>query len=575
MKKTYQTPTLSLCMIVKNEEKFLPQCLESVQGVVDEIIIVDTGSTDRTVEIAENYHAQVYHHPWEGNFSKARNISLGYATSDWILVLDADEELEREDIPIIKSVINSNQYDVIFCGVLSTSYNGDSKNYSHRIFRRGKAHYEGIVHNQLIHEGTWLHTNIRIYHYGYNLSKEEMQAKYRRTESLLKKQLEEDPSDPFAFQNYIRVLRVQNRDQEAVEIGLKALDICVKRMNDLHYQMIASDTAFSLLAIKKYTESENLIRQILQKYPKNLDVNFALGLALQGKKQYQNAIDSMMNFIKLNKELKKNPQHTRVLIDTFDFEHRAWGNISDCYFNLKEYVKSNEAIEKAISLQPEIPVYRTAHARILIELGKNGYARSYLTDYEQKGKIDPVFYEKWAGLCIVYPDFGNPVEVLENGLAKFPDSIELRNILATRILPFDMNRAECEWKKILENNENHIGAHFGMVTIYAKQQNKEMLLFHADIILQKAEVKDILKQTGGYCMSLNLLEKAIELLSKYLKKAPDDVDALVDVATCYAKLKKFDAAFSGYKSALLLSPGNPAVIKNLQILQHIIQNTQN
>src|SRR3990172_5263948 len=86
-------PTISLCMMVKNEEEMLPRCLESVKAWVDEIIIVDTGSCDGTLEIARGYTQKVYLHPWFDDFSGMRNITLSYATGDWILVLDADEEL--------------------------------------------------------------------------------------------------------------------------------------------------------------------------------------------------------------------------------------------------------------------------------------------------------------------------------------------------------------------------------------------------------------------------------------------------------------------------------------------------
>ena len=86
-------PTISLCMIVKNEEAFLEQCLKSIKDYVDEIIIVDTGSTDRTVEIAERFTDKIYFHAWENSFSKARNQSLAYATGDWIFIMDADEEM--------------------------------------------------------------------------------------------------------------------------------------------------------------------------------------------------------------------------------------------------------------------------------------------------------------------------------------------------------------------------------------------------------------------------------------------------------------------------------------------------
>ncbi|MDZ7260791.1 MAG: glycosyltransferase family 2 protein [candidate division KSB1 bacterium] len=90
MKLTYQRPSLSLCMIVKNEEHYLAGCLESVKDLVDEMVIVDTGSQDRTKEIAAHYGARLFDYTWDDNFSEARNESLRQATGDWILYLDAD-----------------------------------------------------------------------------------------------------------------------------------------------------------------------------------------------------------------------------------------------------------------------------------------------------------------------------------------------------------------------------------------------------------------------------------------------------------------------------------------------------
>lgn len=86
--------TVSLCMIVKNEEKYLSRCLESVRNKVDEIIIIDTGSTDSTLEIAKQYTNKIYHFTWVNDFAAARNESLKYATSQYVLILDADEYLD-------------------------------------------------------------------------------------------------------------------------------------------------------------------------------------------------------------------------------------------------------------------------------------------------------------------------------------------------------------------------------------------------------------------------------------------------------------------------------------------------
>src|SRR5205823_1109121 len=83
---------LSVCLIVKNEERFLAQSLKSVREIAQQIVVVDTGSTDRTVEIAKEFGAEVHSFTWCDDFSAARNVALEHATGDWVLALDADEE---------------------------------------------------------------------------------------------------------------------------------------------------------------------------------------------------------------------------------------------------------------------------------------------------------------------------------------------------------------------------------------------------------------------------------------------------------------------------------------------------
>ena len=101
---TNSMPTISLCMIAKNEEALLASCLQSVRPILSEIIFVDTGSTDRTVQIAQSYVAKIIHEPWREDFAAARNISLEHATSDWILVLDADEVIAESDLPGLQAL---------------------------------------------------------------------------------------------------------------------------------------------------------------------------------------------------------------------------------------------------------------------------------------------------------------------------------------------------------------------------------------------------------------------------------------------------------------------------------------
>ncbi len=97
--------SLSVSMIVKNEEKHLPRCLASLQGLADEIVLVDTGSTDSTVAIATEFGAKVFHHVWADDFAKARNASLAHCTGDWILVVDADEAIDPVDHTGLRSLL--------------------------------------------------------------------------------------------------------------------------------------------------------------------------------------------------------------------------------------------------------------------------------------------------------------------------------------------------------------------------------------------------------------------------------------------------------------------------------------
>ncbi|PKN18022.1 MAG: hypothetical protein CVU71_10890 [Deltaproteobacteria bacterium HGW-Deltaproteobacteria-6] len=122
IEKTSKKGTLSLCMIVKNEEKHLVRCLKSVRDVVDEIIMVDTGSTDRTIDIGKIFGAKIFEFPWTGDFSAARNESLKYATGDWILILDADEVLSPLDFKELKDIIHKKSSSPAAYSIITRNY---------------------------------------------------------------------------------------------------------------------------------------------------------------------------------------------------------------------------------------------------------------------------------------------------------------------------------------------------------------------------------------------------------------------------------------------------------------------
>ena len=194
--------TISLCMIVKDEEEMLPGCLEAVASGVDEIIVVDTGSTDRTVEIAESFGAKVIHFPWNGSFSDARNVGLDAAQGDWLMYLDADEHLVPGDAQRLRGLLGKTWREGFH--LVETNYTGgddSGTSVTHlalRIFRNRPAYrLEGKIHEQKTQNmPTYLPerfeaTAIGIRHYGYLKSRISAKEKSRRNIELL---LQETPS---------------------------------------------------------------------------------------------------------------------------------------------------------------------------------------------------------------------------------------------------------------------------------------------------------------------------------------------------------------------------------------------
>lgn len=201
-------PRLTLSMIVKNEEKHLAGCFDSVKDLVDEIIITDTGSTDRTIEIAKEYGAKIYHFDWINDFSAARNYALKQSTGDWIIYLDADERLSQKSIGEVRKIIARKTDEAYQCSVNSID---EINNVPHfisypRLFRNNpKLKFTGRVHEQIIPSLQKLNykfknSGIEIIHLGYNVTADIIKEKARRNLDLLLKDYAENKSAYGAFQ---------------------------------------------------------------------------------------------------------------------------------------------------------------------------------------------------------------------------------------------------------------------------------------------------------------------------------------------------------------------------------------
>lgn len=217
--------TISLCMIVKNEEMHIARCLDSIAGLVEEIIIVDTGSIDRTVEIVSDYTSKVYSYPWTDDFSDARNYSFSKASMDYCMWLDADDilpETEKEKFLQLKQSLPSDtdivmmKYNTAFdeAGMPSFFY------FRERWIRNcSKYRWIGAVHEVIPPNGTVLYSDIAICHKKISAGNPDRNLK------IYQKMLTEGkPFDARQQYYYGRELYYHRQYREAVSVFEQFLD---------------------------------------------------------------------------------------------------------------------------------------------------------------------------------------------------------------------------------------------------------------------------------------------------------------------------------------------------------------
>ncbi len=256
-KNSLRTPSLSLCMIVKNEEKYLAGCLESVQGIVDDIVIVDTGSTDATIEIAKKYNARIFHFEWIDDFSAARNESLRNAAGNWILYLDADERLMQPNKKYIKKLLKRNDVGAYYITVLGEQQYRDRKQQLSmpypRLFRKDpRIKFEGKVHEQVgpsVERAGFpiVWCDLKIEHLGYDQSWEVIEEKCQRNAELLHKQIADNPDDFYARFQLGNTLSMLGNVEEADSVLTEMLS-----MDGITKSIYAS--AYNLLGAHRINE---------------------------------------------------------------------------------------------------------------------------------------------------------------------------------------------------------------------------------------------------------------------------------------------------------------------------------
>ncbi|MDR3587750.1 MAG: glycosyltransferase [Desulfosporosinus sp.] len=300
---------ISLCMIVKNEEELLQRSLSNVTRYVDEIIVVDTGSTDRTQVIARNCGAQVYDFPWCDDFSAARNFALEKASCDWVLVLDADEVVNDFQVEDIRKVIKTDQ-DIVgrikLINLISDAM-GEKRSTERisRLFNRKLFHYEGAIHEQIVrkdgHPFNTAPVEITVEHSGYTQEVLRRTNKIARNITMLKQAMEKSPEDTYLLYQSGKSFYLDKDYNEAVAYFERALALPINFSLEFVEDLVET-YGYALINCENYTEALCL-KNFEKFYTGSTDYQFLMGLVSMNNGEFSEAIGQFSQCID-NKEGK-------------------------------------------------------------------------------------------------------------------------------------------------------------------------------------------------------------------------------------------------------------------------------
>ena len=337
--------TLSVAMIVKNESEVLDRCLSSLSGLYDELIIVDTGSTDDTIEIAKKHNAQIYTFDWIDDFSAARNFSFSFCSCDFILWCDADDIIKPKDHKLIKEYLLKNDWDVLLSRYVYSHDSNDNPELTlkrHRIVRRDNS----VRWNDEVHEYMTfnlprvLHTDIEVHHYR---TSEGFTRNLGRNLKILKKMHEKQVNERHTYY-YARELADAGETDEAIKIFTDYLN----RKSDWEGNIINAYQKLTAIYINlnQYDEALKIAFEGIHYNPHYIEIYNLVAHIYYIKEDWPRVIRWCEMAITIAK-----PDSLHSILDR-EYDFVPYDRLCFAYSKVGELKKAHEANTKALSSNP-------------------------------------------------------------------------------------------------------------------------------------------------------------------------------------------------------------------------------
>lgn len=508
---------VSAVLIVKNEEQHLARCLESLRGFVDEIVVVDTGSTDRTLEIAREFGAKIGHFSWCNDFSAARNAALDLATQPWCLWIDADEGLRPGAEPLWREALMRPHFGGY--GIQIVNYverNGNRSEFVHapvRLFRNHpKIRFSGKIHEQIAPSILDLGLKIahldrvRIDHWGYLPELMESRQKIERARNLLLKEIQENPNDAFHWFNLAMTENVAQDFYASAEAARRCCEL-------LKPQTLIGCNAYHLWAMSLLHLNQ---------------VDHALEVIAEGESREFGSV--LLQYEKIQAFLAKHEWHEAISAGeqccAMSWPDRLTGDYT--VLTQKRYEMYAKALLGGGKPEQALQVLNQAQdpeANVVLMAGilsAVGRSKEAITKLESAAKTQeqPVFRLLAAHHAFESGDFDTGVSLCR-GLLSAPDLAE---------------EAFSVWVQFAEN-------------LGRSDSLEEAFSAYAEVATPSA---DRWIQRGRFCQESGQLEKAITCFTEAFRLEPTNANALFNAGDAHYALGSYLDAAQCYEQALRL-----------------------
>jgi glycosyltransferase involved in cell wall biosynthesis len=550
---TVQLPAgISLCMILKNEERFLAECLRSVRDVVDEINIVDTGSTDRTVEIAREFGANVIFREWRNDFGWARNESLAMATRRWTLVLDADEEIAAESLPLLRAL---RETPAALTGVYTRIQNvvddlSGAATMTHVLARlfptTTRIRFRNVIHESVTLDGDQhlvsVTSPVLIRHKGYTADVMEGRSKIERNKPLLERAIREASDDSFSWFNF-GVSAIVAGDFDG---GIEALERMFampgpqRAFFPIGYVMLASGYADGR---KDYDKAIALVDEGLERSPGHPNLVFTRAHLLSVQNRHDEAREWYEKAIAGEAEA-----HRHSMVDDEIWTWKAPLNMAATYVKDERFEDAVPWFERALANKPESALLRRMMGSAYERVGRYYDAERVFREGAERDENDgSAGLVEYVNYLMRRRRFSEAFERVEQRREAVADRLyaELLSSAAQATRDERLGDPEPYALRALELAPGH-GAVLGLLDgLYAARGEaaKREQLRAAELSAPLEAATDFARRSHRMIEETRL-DEALEAARAGLELAPDDAVLAFNAGLAAARLKRDDEALA-------------------------------